>query len=167
MQEIIEKCESHDSLKIHISGNLESNWTNFQDQFKIVSAAGGLVKNSDGQCLLIYRNGKWDLPKGKLEKNEHIEQCAVREVAEECGIAEPTILHPLTTTYHTYTLNNRRILKPTYWFLMKSEDKSELVPQLEEGITNVVWVSNSEAEKCIADSFSSIQEVWNKAKGDK
>ncbi len=54
--------------------------------FKPVTAAGGLVENEKGEVLLIFRRGKWDLPKGKLDPGETIEQCAVREVEEETGL---------------------------------------------------------------------------------
>lgn len=103
----------------------------------------------------------WDLPKGKLEAGESIEECAVREVAEECGIEEPTIIKPLTPTFHTYELNGQRILKKTHWYLMNSSDNSALVPQTEEGISEVKWVSTDEAEKLAEHSFGSIQQVLN------
>ena len=142
-----------------VTGNTAANWKNFCSHHKIVAAAGGLVKNEQGQWLFIYRNGMWDLPKGKWEEGESIEECAVREVAEECGIAEPTIVQQLATTYHTYTLKGERILKPTYWFLMKSTDVSKLIPQTEEGITEVKWVATDEARGLAAGSFGSIKEV--------
>jgi 8-oxo-dGTP pyrophosphatase MutT (NUDIX family) len=156
---VIEESEVGNELKTLIVGNAVSNWENFCSHFKTVEAAGGLVENEQGHWLFIYRNGMWDLPKGKLEKGESIEACAVREVAEECGIEEPTIVRQLSTTYHTYTLNEQRILKPTYWFLMKSEDNSELVPQTEEGITEVKWVSLKEAAELATGSFGSIKDV--------
>lgn len=142
-----------------VDGNVEENWKNFRTNYTIVEAAGGLVQNADGYWLFIYRNGMWDLPKGKLEQEESIEQCAVREVAEECGITEPTIIRKLTTTYHTYTLGDQRILKPSHWFLMKSTDESALTPQTEEGITAVRWVSSKEAIELAKDSFGSIRAV--------
>lgn len=155
---IILSAEEDNSTYL-IIGNAEKNWQNFCAHFKLVEAAGGLVQNEDGYWLFIYRNGMWDLPKGKLEKGESIEECAVREVAEECGIDEPTIVRQLSTTYHTYTLKEKRVLKPTYWYLMKSEDVSELIPQTEEGITEVKWVSTEKAVELAKDSFGSIKEV--------
>lgn len=148
-----------ESNSIFVNGNTETNWQQFKANYKLVEAAGGLVQNEAGDWLFIYRNEMWDLPKGKLEKGESIEECAVREVAEECGIEEPTIICPLSTTYHTYPLKGKRILKPTYWYLMKSSDTSELVPQTEEGILEVKWVSTKEAKELAKGSFGSIQEV--------
>ena len=146
-------------VSILIVGNTAENWNNFTSHYKLVEAAGGLVQNQNGEWLFIHRNGMWDLPKGKLEKGESIEECAIREVAEECGIEEPTITRQLSTTYHTYTLKGKRILKPTYWYLMKSSDTSELIPQTEEGISEVKWVSTEDAKKLASSSFGSIQEV--------
>lgn len=150
-----------DSGAALITGNTESNWRNFSSFFTIIEAAGGLVQNESGHWLFIHRNGVWDLPKGKLEEGEKIEECAVREVAEECGIAEPEIIKPLQTTYHTYEMNGEKILKPTYWYLMKSDDSSELTPQTEEGITNVKWVPIEKARALVEQSFGSIKQVAN------
>ncbi len=144
-----------------VSGHVVSTWAAFQSHFKTVEAAGGLVQNENDDWLFIHRNGMWDLPKGKLEKGESIEACAVREVVEECGIAEPSIIRPLSTTYHTYIIKGQRILKPTYWYLMKSEDISELVPQTEEGITQVKWIPAHEAVELAKHSFGSIKQVVN------
>ena len=156
--EIIADLETSEQ-QVLIDGNLSANWNNFTSNYKLVEAAGGLVKNQNGDWLFIYRNGIWDLPKGKLEKGESIEECAVREVAEECGIEEPTITRKLTTTYHTYTLKGERILKPTYWYVMKSADTSKLIPQTEEGITEVKWVATKDAIELAKNSFGSIKEV--------
>lgn len=156
---IIQELEQPTDLKIHVSGILDQVWVDFKSHFKVVEAAGGFVSNAKGDWLFIHRNGRWDLPKGKLEKGETKEKCAVREVAEECGIAEPSIIVPLSTTYHTYKLKNQHILKPTYWYLMKSSDGKELVPQREEGILEVKWVSTSEAQQLASASFGSIKQV--------
>jgi 8-oxo-dGTP pyrophosphatase MutT (NUDIX family) len=155
---LISELETN-STSIQIEGNTSLNWRNFSTQFKLIEAAGGLVQNQSDEWLFIHRNGMWDLPKGKLEKGEGIEECAVREVAEECGIDEPTIIQPLSPTYHTYELKGKRILKKTHWYLMKSSDSSELVPQTEEGLTEVKWVSTEEAKILSEASFGSIQEV--------
>lgn len=157
-KKLISELEASEST-IMVEGNTEENWTNFRLNYQLVEAAGGLVENQQREWLFIHRNGMWDLPKGKLEKGENIEECAVREVAEECGIEEPTIIKPLETTYHTYILKGQRILKPTYWFLMRSSDESELVPQTEEGIDEVKWVPINEAKRLASSSFGSIKQV--------
>lgn len=158
--DIISELEMNSS-NIHVAGNTSSNWANFCSHFKLIEAAGGLVGNANGDWLFIHRNGMWDLPKGKLESGESIEACAVREVAEECGIEEPAIVRPLIPTFHTYQLNGQRILKKTYWYLMNSADNSKLVPQTEEGITEVRWVTMKEARKLAENTFGSIQQVLN------
>ncbi|MBI1288995.1 MAG: NUDIX domain-containing protein [Flavobacteriales bacterium] len=155
---ILEELERR-NVSILVTGDSLDNWQSFCSHFKLIEAAGGLVSNSDGNWLFIHRNGMWDLPKGKLEMGERIEQCAVREVAEECGIEEPTIVKSLTPTFHTYELKGHRVLKKTLWYLMKSDDGSALVPQTEEGISEVRWVSADEARKLAEQSYGSIKQV--------
>lgn len=132
----------------------------FKDQFKIITAAGGLVLK-DEKYLLIHRLGVWDLPKGKLEKNETFEEGAAREVEEECGI-KVEILEKIGTTWHTYSLRGKRILKKTVWYLMNCTDDSGLAPQEEEDILEVKWMDLEEAKMAIKSSYGSIQNVFNK-----
>jgi 8-oxo-dGTP pyrophosphatase MutT (NUDIX family) len=131
----------------------------FKSLFSIVEAAGGLVKNNKGEYLFIYRHGKWDLPKGKIEKGESIKKAAVREVEEECGISELTISKEITPTYHTYHLNEKQILKPTYWFEMNCGDDSQPIPQEEEGITEVRWITPENFEMVKKNTYESIKDV--------
>jgi 8-oxo-dGTP pyrophosphatase MutT (NUDIX family) len=109
---------------------------------------------------MIFRNDKWDLPKGKLEVGENIEECAIREVEEECGVEELSIVKKLKSTYHTYKLNGKAILKRTYWFKMNSNYKLKLTPQFEEGITKVEWVSISEVPSKLENSYGNIKELF-------
>lgn len=132
---------------------------NFSMAFKVIEAAGGLVKNKKGEYLFIFRNGKWDLPKGKIEKGEGIKEAAIREVEEECGIGKLKIGKELESTYHTYELNGKSILKRTYWFEMSCADESKLVPQIEEGITEVKWLSKNDLQQVFENTFESIKEV--------
>ena len=125
----------------------------------MIEAAGGLVFNKDGDILMIFRNGKWDLPKGKLEKEESIEKCAIREVNEECGIGDLQIVKQLTDTYHTYELNGRKILKRTFWFKMKTGYNRQLIPQTKEGITKAVWVKQHEIIEKLQNSYGNIIEL--------
>ncbi len=109
-----------------------------------ITAAGGAVYkkiNGSVQLLLIYRNGVWDLPKGKLEENESVRECAAREVAEEVGVSQlPEIESKLTDTIHYYTINGTGVKKITHWYVMQFRDfESEFSPQEEEGITKVEW----------------------------
>jgi 8-oxo-dGTP pyrophosphatase MutT (NUDIX family) len=105
----------------------------------LIEAAGGIVKNENNQYLFIYRNNKWDLPKGKIEKGEKVKEAAVREVEEECGIEVSRLGKSLCKTYHAYISREEVVLKKTYWFKMRCEQQNKLVPQLEEGITDVRW----------------------------
>lgn len=133
--------------------------TNFSAAFKVIEAAGGLVKNGKGEYLFIFRNGKWDLPKGKVEKGEAIKTAAIREVEEECGVGKLKIVKELESTYHTYSIDDKAILKRTYWFEMICDDASELVPQVEEGITEVRWMAKSELDCVFQNTYESIKEV--------
>jgi len=115
---------------------------------KIIKAAGGVLYNKEKSpqtILLIKRNGVWDLPKGKLEEGESIEECSAREVAEEVGVSLPSIHEFLCETYHEYEMNGEKIGKKTYWFSMETDQSENLKPQLEEGITDLEWVKTSEA----------------------
>lgn len=133
--------------------------TSFSSAFKVIEAAGGLVKNKKGEYLFIFRNGKWDLPKGKIEKKEGIKEAAIREVEEECGIGKLKILKELESTFHTYHQEEKAVLKRTYWFEMLCEDESKLVPQLEEGITEVKWLSKKDLQQVLDNTYESIKEV--------
>ncbi len=131
----------------------------FSKLFKVIDAAGGLVKNKKNEWLFIFRHNKWDLPKGKLEKNEAIADAAIREVEEECGIKGLSIVKQLPATYHTYYMDSKTVLKRTYWFEMICTDQSPLVPQLEEGITDVQWLSKDNLKKVWDNTFDSVKEV--------
>jgi len=133
--------------------------TSFSSAFKVIEAAGGLVKNKNGEYLFIFRNGKWDLPKGKIEKGEGIKSAAIREVEEECGISKLKIVKELESTYHIYHIEEKAILKRTYWFEMLCEDESKLIPQMEEGITDVKWIAKKDLQDVNDNTFDSIKEV--------
>jgi ADP-ribose pyrophosphatase YjhB (NUDIX family) len=129
------------------------------DRCEVIEAAGGLVKNEKGELLMIFRNEKWDLPKGKLEKGESPETAGVREVEEECGIKKLSIIRPLPPTYHTYKHKDEIVLKKTYWYEMSCADKRELTPQVEEGISEVKWMKEEEVKVALENTFHSIVDV--------
>lgn len=131
----------------------------FASKFKIIEAAGGLVKNKNEQCLFIFRNGRWDLPKGKIEKGEAVKEAAIREVEEECGINELKIIKELPSTYHTYSIEEKNVLKRTYWFEMSTTYNKKLTPQLEEGITDVQWLSKNQLKQVIDNTYESVKDV--------
>ncbi len=127
--------------------------------YKFIEAAGGLVQHND-TFLFIKRNGVWDIPKGKLDKGETPETAAVREIEEECGLVKPEIIKHLVNTWHTYEHKGKMVLKKTYWYWLKAtETKMNLVPQTEEGITEVTFFKRTEFEKIKTDTFLSIMEV--------
>lgn len=131
----------------------------FSKQYQVIKAAGGVVVDADGRVLLIFRRGKWDLPKGKLEKNEPIELCAEREVKEETGLEELQLRKPLITTYHTYTEKGKSILKETYWFRFDAMGKQNLTPQVEEDILKVEWVSKENLPDYTDNTYELIRNV--------
>ncbi len=134
-------------------------WSSFCAGYRIVEAAGGLVRNGRGELLFIFRNGMWDLPKGKMEKGERPMETALREVEEECGVSGLKIGRALSDTYHTYLEGKEPILKKTWWFEMSCEGSPALVPQQEEGITEVRWVDDNALDEVVQRSYQSIKEV--------
>ena len=135
----------------------ENAFVTFQQFFTIIEAAGGIVQNENKEQLFIYRLKKWDLPKGKIEKGENIEEAAIREIEEECGVDQLIINKPLADTYHLYQLKGEIIFKKTYWFAMTTSFTGQLVPQLEEDITAVEWLTPSQIkDKVLGNTYASI-----------
>jgi 8-oxo-dGTP pyrophosphatase MutT (NUDIX family) len=128
----------------------------------LIEAAGGVVKNKDGKYLFIYRNDKWDLPKGKIEKGEKTKVAAVREVEEECGITVSKLGDKICKTYHVYISREEVVLKKTHWYKMKYNGNEKLKPQKEEGITDVRWFKKKDTDAIVANTFSSIMDVLAK-----
>ncbi|MFQ3369034.1 MAG: 8-oxo-dGTP pyrophosphatase MutT (NUDIX family) [Flavobacteriaceae bacterium] len=122
-----------------------------------VIAAGGKILNSKSDTLFIYRNDKWDLPKGKAEKNEQLSETAIREVIEETGIKGISITKPLDITYHIFKRNEEYRLKITYWFEMFSDYEGEFIPQLNEGISDVKWIKIEDLDNIKNNSYPNIK----------
>lgn len=133
----------------------------FFSNFKVLKAAGGLVKNCNNELLVIKRNGKWDLPKGHVEKGEKIKAAAIREVSEECGISGIEIKGFLANTYHTYYIKNRVILKETYWYLMSYNGNETLKPQIDEGITEVIWSRKEKLNEILENTYESLKLLFS------
>ncbi len=131
----------------------------FNKKFTIVQAGGGLVQNEKKEILLIFRKGKWDLPKGKLDEGESLEDCAVREVEEETGLQGVKLHKALTITRHTYHEGARFILKESHWFHMHVKGKQDLQPQSAEGITDIRWVAQEALDGYLEKSYASVRDV--------
>lgn len=132
--------------------------------FYPLHSGGGVVLNESGDVLMIFRRGKWDLPKGKLDEGEDIEQCSVREVIEETGLKTVQIKHKVCNTLHIYPMNSKLVLKYTAWYLMQGSSKEQLLPQKEESIEHVMWVKPSEIPALLINSFETINDVLKEAK---
>ena len=137
--------------------SISTIWKNFKSLYIVVRAAGGIVRDTDKGFLLIYRNKKWDLPKGKIEKKERKKQTAIREVEEECGIKCLTITGNFPTTYHVYTDKNDRILKKTFWYEMETKSKEPFTPQIKEGITKVKWKKGKKLKSAMINSYPNLK----------
>jgi 8-oxo-dGTP pyrophosphatase MutT (NUDIX family) len=120
-------------------------------------AGGGLVYNKNGDVLFIFRNGKWDLPKGGIKKEEQIEDCAIREVEEETGVSGLKIETKLQKTYHVFKRNGSYKLKITHWFEMKTDFEGTPVGQLEEGIEKVAWLNPEQIKEALKNSYENIK----------
>lgn len=135
--------------------NPEKFLSNFP--FQKIVAAGGIVINDRKEILFIFRDKKWDLPKGKAEKNENITQTAVREVMEETGVKDLIIVRPKEKTYHIFKRGKKNYLKETYWFEMKSNYDKNFTPQIKEGITRVEWISNEKIPLILKNTYQNIK----------
>jgi len=144
---------------IFCHSNLEELKKAFWKKFTVIQAAGGLIINENDEVLMIFRRGKWDLPKGKLDKGETLEKCAVREVQEETGLKKIKLLAPLTITYHTYHEGTKFVLKESHWFTMQGTTNEQLVPQTEEQIQEIKWVRQEEVKKYFKQTYPSVIEV--------
>ena len=143
---------------------VQETYNKIAAQFTPINAGGGLVQNPQGENLLIYRNGFWDLPKGKQEEGEDIAVTALREVEEECGLTSLQQGDLLCITHHTYHMNGLHMLKDTYWYNMKyTGDTATLTPQLEEGIQECKWVPAAELAAYVQDTYPSIRKVFESA----
>lgn len=130
-----------------------------QQQYKQIEAGGGVVSNEDGDVLMIFRRGKWDLPKGKKDDEETVEQCATREVMEETGLENLKLNKKIGETYHVYTQGIKDLLKLTHWYHMSASKKSPLHPQKEENIIEAKWIAENKLGLYMHQSYEAIKEV--------
>jgi ADP-ribose pyrophosphatase YjhB (NUDIX family) len=131
----------------------------FKSCFQQIYAGGGLVQDKEGNILIMKRKDKWDLPKGKLNPGESFENAALREVSEECGLHDLEITTPLLSTYHSYWIDNQKILKRTSWFGMLYKGHEQPSPQLDEDITEIRWVKKEDLGYVSENTYFTIIDV--------
>jgi 8-oxo-dGTP pyrophosphatase MutT (NUDIX family) len=127
--------------------------------FYPIHSGGGVVRNEAGDVLMIFRRGKWDLPKGKQDEGEDIATCALREVCEETGLKNIRIEHKICNSLHIYSMNNQMVLKYTAWYLMSGSSADKLQPQQEENIEQATWVAPAQIEALLQNSFDTVRDV--------
>jgi len=162
LRNVVRKLNNSPTIEARlIHKNEEKLLKKFLKKAPNVVAGGGKVYNKNGKVLFIFRNGKWDLPKGKIEKNESIKETAIREVEEETGVTGLKIVKQLETTYHIFKRRGRYRIKITYWFEMKTDFEGQLRPQEKEGITKVKWLGNKKIKKALENSYANIKSLIN------
>ena len=160
---LINNLREDEMVEINIVDiNIKKAFAIFSDHFKPIKAGGGIVENHDGKIILIYRNGFWDLPKGKKEPNEPIEITALREVKEEVGLTDLEPVNFIDNSYHIYKLNNEWILKKTAWYTMKTNGEPTLVPQTIEGIEKAIWININEISNYLPEMYPLIVDMLQK-----
>lgn len=160
--EVIRKQLSDASTIVKVGRPLEFMRDIFDDH-EWINAGGGIVKNPSQKLLVIKRNGKWDLPKGKLEQGESPKEGAIREVEEECGLTNLECTGDPLFSFHTYLIGDQPVMKKTYWFPMICTDEHIPVPQLEEGITEVKWINADDLPMVLANTYESIADLLERA----
>ena len=160
--QILKAVKSKKTESVYIyHKNIKKLWEIFTKKFPIIDAAGGLVERSDGKILFIYRNNRWDLPKGGVEKKELIIEAAQREVKEETGLADLIVISKIGETYHIFKKGKNFRLKRTYWFKMKSDYQGELFPQEEEGIISAEWINKKRIPEILKNAYENIKKIVN------
>lgn len=154
---------SENEYECILIGNKKSILKNIRDHFIHIRAAGGVVLNNRKHILFIKRLGLWDLPKGKMEKNESKKECAVREVEEECGITGLRVIQKLNSSYHVYQLNNSWIFKTSYWYMMEYLHNEPLVPQKEEHIEMAIWLNPNSYDPKKYETYPAIEKVLHQS----
>jgi 8-oxo-dGTP pyrophosphatase MutT (NUDIX family) len=139
--------------------DVNNTFERIKKEFTFIEAAGGLIRNKD-KFLFIYRLGKWDLPKGKLEISEEPAEAAVRECEEECGIRGLELVNELPSTYHIYPYKENYALKITYWYVMRTDFNGALIPQTQEHIEKAEWLDiNTIKDTVLPNSYPSVIDV--------
>ena len=156
----IKKEDFHAGIVLH--DDLDALKRSFFKHFTIIEAAGGIVQNDKKDILFIFRRGKWDLPKGKLENKETPETAAAREVEEETGVKDLKLKKKIGETYHTYDEFGKHILKISHWFYFTCSSKQELQPQTEEDITETKWVKTKDIREPMGHTYENIKDIMRR-----
>ncbi len=158
LKRIIKKINKGKLLYVNLyHKNKEKLLKHLFKKLPVVEAGGGLVLNPKGETLFIHRNGRWDLPKGKIEKGESREEGAIREVEEETGVKNLKITRFLQETYHVFQRKGKYRLKVTYWYEMTTDYDGELVPEVKEGIEKAKWKDEEKSRKALRKSYANIK----------
>ncbi len=167
IKERIERIEHTNQLLLIETPSLDAFYVACGDVIPIYQAGGGVITNEKGDILMIFRRGKWDMAKGKLDPGETIEQCSVREVMEETGVKNVLLGKLITVTLHFYFLGfehgKKLAVKQSYWYQMSVQEPQNLVAQIEEDITDIRWVAPAELHNYAKETYPSIIEVLNEA----
>ena len=131
----------------------------FFTHFINIEAAGGIVQNEKKEILFIFRRGKWDLPKGKIENDETPEICAAREIEEETGVKNLILKHKIGETYHIYKENETMILKTSHWFYFIGNEQQDTAAQTEEDISEVKWIHTRSIKEPMANTYQNIRDI--------
>jgi ADP-ribose pyrophosphatase YjhB (NUDIX family) len=154
--------------KVHIGNEVitlsdDNELALFSSQYNQIVAAGGIVEDAMGRCLMIFRRGVWDLPKGKQEPGEDTKTCAIREVQEETLVSDLTANNLICITHHCYIFQEKECIKHTYWYKMSCKGSPTLTPQAEEQIEKAEWIERNDLPSKLANTYPSIREVFLKA----
>lgn len=162
LQKIINKIRKGKLERVLLySKSQEKLLKRLHKKLPLITAAGGLVINDNQEYLFIHRNGKWDLPKGKMDKNETVEQAALRETMEETGVQDLKIDYYLGRTYHIFDWKENSKLKLTHWYIMTTNYKGALTPQEDEGIEQAAWLAKEDAENALKVSYENIKYLFS------
>jgi 8-oxo-dGTP pyrophosphatase MutT (NUDIX family) len=156
IENALQKGASHIQV---MCDDVDASWKAFQEQFTFVQAAGGLVENDKGELLFIYRLDKWDLPKGKVEVDEDLDEAALREVEEECSITNLDLKEKMLSTWHTYVQDGAPMLKETVWYKMTYHGSETPRPQTIEGITDTRWIHPNNLKMVMENTYASVMDV--------
>jgi len=155
----IDALASPELLAAVLIGDPSTLLEGFKKELVVIQAAGGLVHTGKGEALLIFRRGKWDLPKGKLDPGEDLQTCALREISEETGLTHLEAEAPLCITYHTYHHKGAHVLKESHWYLVRGDKSDPLLPQTDEDIEQCLWTDMSKLDPYLSNAHASILDV--------